>query len=756
MKKKLLTISLVLLTYAFSAAQATLPTDLLKNYKGYLSIANVKNNNATDPIVDCTVTLRQSGSEVLIDFEGFKIDSGRVELNKFTIPNMKATMQTDYYKLEPQAQDFLTRINPTTTTGQHKNWFLTFSNQLSKVAYAPGDNPAQIVLRFTIDDGNGFEIKVEFIGYQEVIYSLPADLVGTYSGISDIITATNFGGARNSLNTKWRNATTEGEVSIELSNLKINSGTIAIKPFTIGGFGLNKETSNPSRYVLTQAQAVSVAVETESGASDMFQVQLAPDLPSFIEYGAGDNPAQVALYLLITSNTHGIMRLQYTALMQANTEENNNNDTPAAMTDEKIVFNLTANTTNVRFTFNLTDLSDSLYCDFGAGEAKRYFKPNADGSLAQVEYTFANRIATDRKISVAADKLKTIRVVFSSAITGIDTVKSNVLENFNMDFTLLWATPHVDFSQCPALKQLTLSSSDVREVTLPQSAVFETLQVSPGSAGLVNLEKIHNLEYCTNLKDLNISGAKIDTLDLTSNTNIQTLTLSAPKTKMKAILGAKDLRKIERLDVRANALGFDQIPDLHSEDIPLEQFQYSGQGSYTLNKSKINELTVDLSHLYKAKGLSSTEQTTVFEWYYKQNSSASYVSVPANKMIENDAVFTFDRTLSDDDTIRVYFRATNAGYPGIGTSNKNYISSYMIKLIKPAATNVDMVENSSIFVSIVADGAVRVENPANEEFYIYSSTGSLIASGNKSQDIRLPQGVYILRTKEGRSLKFVR
>lgn len=427
------------------------------------------------------------------------------------------------------------------------------------------------------------------------------------------------------------------------------------------------------------------------------------------------------------------------------------------MPTEKATFSVAPNAQSVKFAVRMSNTGDVLVCNFGEGEGIKTFTNVSDETLTSLEYTFNTPSSQERTIEIAANKITTLRVVNTKSINGIVDINSSLLENLNIDYVSLTAHNKVDVSKCPALVSLTLTSTGVEEVVLPKSELFESVQVSPNALGEGTLKKI-NLQDVPNLNEIGFVGASIDTLDLRNNPKMKVLVSSLPKKALRAIKGVKQLRGITTLDVRANALAFDQLPDLYVEDLELENFRYSSQGSILIPKNKINGFTVDLNHLTTAKGLAPAKQTTTFTWKYKANATAKYAEVPSDKMTNVDGVFTFDKTLSEDDTLRVYCTMSNPGYPGIGKKNSDNISTYMIKLT--ATTNglneVAATNNHNDIAIIFRENDVYIESAVQQRATLYNLVGQKMWDGFLPANVPLHNGTYILQSEKSGTRKFTK
>ena len=423
---------------------------------------------------------------------------------------------------------------------------------------------------------------------------------------------------------------------------------------------------------------------------------------------------------------------------------------------ERVVLSIAPNATDVSFAVR-TDANAPLVCNFGANEAVKTYTAATDGNLTMVEYTFAHPSASERTIEVAADKLVTLRIVQKKQVNGVLEVKSDALKNLNVDYVDLLKHNKVDVAQCPNLEVLTLTFTGVEEIVLPKSDMMKSVQASPTLLGQGSLKKVNNWD-APNLSQIGFVGASIDTLDVRSNTRLTSLVCSLPaKNKgLRGIKGAKMLKELTMLDVRGNALAFDQIPDRYVLDAPLEDFRYSSQGSYLVPKSKVSGLTVDLSDLFLSRGISTARERTEFVWKYKASETASYQNVPAALMTSESGKFTFDASLSEDNIVRVYCTMTNGGYPGIGVKGKNTISTYMIKLEKNPTGISTVKDNASIFGVSATETGCRIDTSTPQRATVYSFDGKTVWTGQVPATVELERGVYVVRSESGDYVKVKR
>lgn len=424
---------------------------------------------------------------------------------------------------------------------------------------------------------------------------------------------------------------------------------------------------------------------------------------------------------------------------------------------ERVVLSISPNAKDVSFAVR-TDANVPLVCNFGENEGIKTFDAATDGNLTTVTYNFVNPSTNERTIEIAADKLQTLRIVQKKQVNGVLEVKSGALKNLNIDYVNLEKHSKVDVSQCPKLEAITLTSTGVEEIVLPKSEVLKSVQASSNLLGKGSLKKVNNWD-APNLTEIGFVGASIDTLDVRNNIHLTTLACALPaKGKgLRGIKGAKMLKELKMLDVRGNALAFNQIPDKVIVDTPLENFRYSAQGPYLVPKKNINGLTVDLSELLYARGISPTNQETTFEWKYKATEKDPYKPVPSELITVHNGKFTFDPLLVPEDKIlRVYCTMTNGGYPDIATKDKHSISTYMIKLTDPTAGISRVTTKDASFTVTTTDNGCRIESAKAQNATVYNVEGKTIWSGKIPATIDLEHGMYIIRSESGNYVKLMR
>lgn len=412
---------------------------------------------------------------------------------------------------------------------------------------------------------------------------------------------------------------------------------------------------------------------------------------------------------------------------------------------ERVVIHIAPKATAVKVLFKLTDNTASLTCDFGSGETVKTYQQDASGGFTTAEYTFATPSNDERTITLSADKLKTLRISSNKAVTGFGDIVSNTLQTINCDFTSLANHGTVDVSRCPALEVLTLVYSGISSIKLPKSGVFKEVQVSPDALGRGSLTDI-NIGETPNLETLSITGASIDTLDLRANTKLVKLQAYSPKKVLRGILGVKELKLLQEVNLTGNALTFNQLPDLLADGATIDNFKYGLQRAFRINPSLIKGYTVNLSEMLFAQGIAKTSQTTKFEWKYKRNDSDAFKDVPADKMTSFAGEFTFDPSLSDDETIRLYVRISNDGYPGIGTKGSHTLGSNLVKLT-PTTTGIQTSAHKGIAIETTPGGiSIHTEQPLQAA--LYRLDGALLWQGTLPADIQTEKGLYLLKTKD--------
>lgn len=426
--------------------------------------------------------------------------------------------------------------------------------------------------------------------------------------------------------------------------------------------------------------------------------------------------------------------------------------------NNKIVLNVSKSATSISFTFRLASDATALKVNFGEGEDEQTFTAETD-KLTTAKYTFKTTAEANRAVEIDATDLVTLRFSYSNALKGITSIAAEKLEYLNIENTSLSGNRSIDLSKCPVLKEATFNSSGIENVILPKGDKFETFQTSYDLYSLGNLKSI-NFADATGLKSIAVSNADLDTIDLRNNTNLTSLKISLGNTRLRAILGAKELKKLTYLNVQKNALGIDQIPDMYETGIDTDDWVYNMQSNVQISSDKINGNSVDVSHWLTAKGIANTEQTTTFLWRWRVSSKDNYVDVPDSCISYKDGVYTFDNTPLKSNNFMVFCRVTNAGFPGIGAyvsksqTYNNYFATTACNL-SHTITGIETVSPSQGFSFSTVDGGVRLSAEAPVQTAIYSLAGKQVWNGTAPATVSLPKGCYVVKPASGKASKFI-
>lgn len=365
--------------------------------------------------------------------------------------------------------------------------------------------------------------------------------------------------------------------------------------------------------------------------------------------------------------------------------------------EHRVTLSVAPDAKQIKFIVRLADGTQAAKVFFGEGEdnSSIAYKPDGDSGMT-IAYTFKKPSTEERQIVLDASELLTLRMTKATKqINGIVEVIAPRLEHLFGDHTSLEEHSSLDLSRAPRLKSLSMTYTGLEHVVLPKTNTLTSVAISPTLVEKTFLKSI-NVEAAPKLTQLAIGNHALpDTLDLRNNKELRVLGVAAgldkgdkKRKKLRAILGIKDLT-LERFYGQNNELGFDQLPN-RPEEVPLEQFIYSNQRNYLLNRQYIQGLTVNLAHLYKAKGIQAGISLTNFEWVMgvEKGEKTEYIPIPEDKIKHKDGVFTFDESILIDGKRKVYFRMWNSGYPGIGryiTKDKKYnnkLVSYAFTLEK--------------------------------------------------------------------------
>lgn len=408
--------------------------------------------------------------------------------------------------------------------------------------------------------------------------------------------------------------------------------------------------------------------------------------------------------------------------------------------EHRITLSVSPDAKQVKFIIRLSDGTQSAKVFFGEGEDNSpiAYKPDGDNGM-MISYTFKKPSTEERQIVLDASELLTLRITKATKqINGIVEVVAPRLEHLFGDHTSLEERSSLDLSKAPRLKSLSMTYTGLEHVVLPKTNTLTSVAISPTLAEKTFLKSI-NVGAAPKLTQLAIGNHALpDTLDLRNNKDLRVLGVAAgldkggkKRKKLRAILGIKDLN-LERFYGQNNELGFDQLPN-RPEEVPLEQFIYSNQRNYLLNREYIQGLTVNLTHLYKVKGIQAGISLTNFEWVMgvENGEKIQYIPIPEDKIKQRDGVFTFDESILIDGKRKVYFRMWNNGYPGIGRyiakdkSYNNKLVSYAFTLEKKTSHIVlttNLEAGSPISLRLVSrSGKATIKVGADQQEYEVST-----------------------------------
>lgn len=325
----------------------------------------------------------------------------------------------------------------------------------------------------------------------------------------------------------------------------------------------------------------------------------------------------------------------------------------------QLQFNVEGGSSSIKLIYRLNQGNATAKVDMGNGESA-LLEQGAAGELRTLDYTFTKTSAEDRTIKIDADNIVVLRISSSKSVNGIVSLESPTLQTLNMDYTKLPESPVVDFSKCPNIAEITLNDCDVEEVDLPKEPKLHTFQSSPALFSQKGIKRL-DLSKCSNLQTLGLNGVALDTIDLRACPKLQQLVVKGVSTKLypKAILGAKELKGLTLVNIQMCGLGYDMLPDLNETSV--DNFVIKNLYSFNVDPSRVNGLTVDLSHLHLQNGISPTLVPTVYTW--KRIDGTTLVDIPATQIKEKDGVFTFDASLlGADGTVGVRCLLNNPGY----------------------------------------------------------------------------------------------
>ena len=355
--------------------------------------------------------------------------------------------------------------------------------------------------------------------------------------------------------------------------------------------------------------------------------------------------------------------------------------------------------TEVSFVYRLAQQGATAQIDLGGGETATLKQPEAE-KLQTFKHTFASPSSTQRTIAISADQLVTLRFTNSKAICGVPQIAAPLLERFNCDYTPLMESEELDFSACPKLEEITLNGAEVSRVILPPNrSLLKTFQwatpllPTPDSRQLKALD----LSGCTALENLSLQGTTLRTIDLTDTPLLKKLVITGLSNKAypRRLIGGKALRHLEMVTLQFCAFTYDMLPDLN--ETQLDNFKVAKMYFAHLERSQYRDMTVDLSSLASAKGISEKPVPTTFTWYYK-DAANKWQPVPTDKVIAGDkpGIYTFDKSLLNPTTHQITVRAKlfNAGYPDLAFY-KGGLHTYNITLpYKPTTMYLSVTKES--------------------------------------------------------------
>ena len=355
--------------------------------------------------------------------------------------------------------------------------------------------------------------------------------------------------------------------------------------------------------------------------------------------------------------------------------------------------------TEVTFVYRLAQQGATAQIDLGGGETATLEQPKAE-KLQTFKHTFASPSSTQRTIAISADQLVTLRFTNSKAICGVTQIAAPLLERFNCDYTPLMESEEIDFSACPKLEEITLNGAEVSRVILPPNrSLLKTFQwatpllPTPDSRQLKALD----LSGCTALENLSLQGTTLRTIDLTDTPLLKKLVITGLSNKAypRRLIGGKALRHLEMVTLQFCAFTYDMLPDLN--ETQLDNFKVAKMYFAHLERSQYRDMTVDLSSLASAKGISEKPVPTTFTWYYK-DANNKWQPVPTDKVTAGDkpGVYTFDKSLLNPTTHQITVRAKlfNAGYPDLAFY-KGGLHTYNITLpYKPTTMYLSVTKES--------------------------------------------------------------
>lgn len=355
--------------------------------------------------------------------------------------------------------------------------------------------------------------------------------------------------------------------------------------------------------------------------------------------------------------------------------------------------------TEVTFVYRLAQQGATAQIDLGGGETATLEQPEAE-KLQTFKHTFASPSSTQRTIAISADQLVTLRFTNSKAICGVTQIAAPLLERFNCDYTPLMESEEIDFSACPKLEEITLNGAEVSRVILPPNrGLLKTFQWATPLLPTSDSRQLKALDLsgCTALENLSLQGTTLRTIDLTDTPLLKMLVITGLSNKAypRQLIGGKALTHLEMVTLQFCAFTYDMLPDLNGTQ--LDKFKVFKMYFAHLERSQYRDMTVDLSNLASAKGISEQPISTTFTWYYK-DAGNKWQPVPTDKVIAGDkpGVYTFDESLLNPTTHQIIVRAKlfNAGYPDLAFY-KGGLHTYNITLpYKPTTMSLSVTKES--------------------------------------------------------------
>lgn len=336
------------------------------------------------------------------------------------------------------------------------------------------------------------------------------------------------------------------------------------------------------------------------------------------------------------------------------------------------------------FVYRLAKQGDVAQVDLGGGETATLSQPEAD-KLQSFTHRFAKPSSELRTVTIDAEHLVTLRLTSSKSVCGIKQIGAPLLERFNCDYTPLMDSEELDFSNCPKLEEITLNGSEVSRVVLPPNrSLLKTFQWSTPLLALPESRQLEPLDLsgCVSLENLSLQGTSLHTIDLTDTPHLKKLVITGLSKKQypRKLVGGRNLKELQMVTLQFCAFTYDMLPDLN--ETPLDNFKVSKMYFAHVDRSQYRGMSVDLSNLATAKGISESPQPTTFTWYYK-DSAGKWQPIPADQVTEGEktGVFTFAESLLDSEKKQVTVRAKlfNAGYPDLAFY-KSGLHTYNITL----------------------------------------------------------------------------